>query len=497
MSKFSELLSEICLKRNISSEMLSKLSGVERTQTYRLLKGTRKPSGAEQVRQISRALQLSFQEAEELDRALQIDTVGNKVYERREYLNKLLQDLSFLGLYQSQVSFAVDLSTKENYTRNVTFIRGKQEIGNALRMMSKKEGMKKNGEIDLFLNSNLGMTEAANILDMQAESSLKIRHLLLFDNGKEEKRDIINLRNLFSLLPILIKNRGYEPRVCYEKIAGIESRVVIFPFYCIAGEYVLEISFDGTSGRLLRDTTCAAFFRNRFMSVYSKSTQLAIARHNLQDIINFYIDLNSKSKEQMSYVLEAQAGISRYVTLNNLANNLKPVSADVRSAVDNYVILERSILQNQKGKIQRNSKEGLILSFFTEEGMQIFLEEGRVIQVPDELYDPFLPKDRVEIMGRLIDDAKAGRLLLRMIDEDKFKLSLIFSILSCENRIGMALYPSKTEYWTFEVEEISAVLAIEDYLTYLSNSDLVFGQDESIRRLEKLMTSILGNESVK
>ena len=490
MSKFSELLSEICLKRNISSEMLSKLSGVERTQTYRLLKGTRKPSGAEQVRQISRALQLSFQEAEELDRALQIDTVGNKVYERREYLNKQLQDLSFLGLYQSQVSFAVDLSTKENYTRNVTFIRGKQEIGNALRMMSKKEGMKKNGEIDLFLNSNLGMTEIANILDMQAESSLKIRHLLLFDNGKEEKRDIINLRNLFSLLPILIKNRGYEPRVCYEKITGIESRLVIFPFFCIAGEYVLEISFDGTEGRLIRDTTCAAFFHNKFMSVYSKSTQLAIARHSFEDIINFYIDFNSKSKEQMNYVLEAQAGISRYILPDNLINNLKPVSADVRSVVDNYILLERSILQKQKEKTQRNSKAGLFLSFFTEQGMRIFLEEGRVIQVPNELLDPFLPKDRREIMGRLIDDAKAGRLLLRMIDEDKFKLSLFFSIASCESRIGMALYPSETEYWTFEVEEISSALAIEDYLVYLSNSDLVFGQDESIRRLEKLMTSI-------
>jgi hypothetical protein len=83
-----------------------------------------------------------------------------------------------------------------------------------------------------------------------------------------------------------------------------------------------------------------------------------------------------------------------------------------------------------------------------------------------------------------------------MIDEDKFKLSLIFSILSCESRIGMALYPSKTEYWTFEIEEISAVLAIEDYLAYLSNSELVFGQDESIRRLEQLTIRALDSVQV-
>ena len=105
LSKYSELLAELCRKRNISSELLSKLSGVERTQTYRLLKGTRKPSGAEQIRKINRVLKLSIQESEELNRALQVDSVGYKVFERREYLNRIFQDLSFLSVYQSNLSF--------------------------------------------------------------------------------------------------------------------------------------------------------------------------------------------------------------------------------------------------------------------------------------------------------------------------------------------------------------------------------------------------------
>ena len=493
MSRFSELLAEICRERNISSELLSKLSGVERTQTYRLLKGTRKPSGPEQIRRISRALQLSLQETEELDRALQIDTVGYKVYERREYLNKLFQDLTFLSLYNPEISFVIDLDNDWELTENMTFIRGKQEVGNILRTMLKKEGTKKNGEVDLFLNPDCGLAETSNILDVQKNSTLKIRHLLLFQNGKEGEKDILNLRNLFSLLPILIKNRGYEPRVCYEKLVSTESRIIFFPYFCIAGEYVLEISSDGTDGRLTRNTACAMFFRNKFLSMYSKSTQLALARHDLEAIINFYIDLNSKTKGQISYVLEAQAGISRYVTSKNLVNILKPVSAEVRSALEKYLILENSILQDQKEKRQKDSKAGQILSFFTEDGMRIFLEEGRVIQVPDELYAPFLPQDRLEIMERLIDDAKAGRLLLRMIDEDRFKLPLIFSIMSCENQVGMALYPSKGKYWTIEVEEVSTSLAIEDYISYLSNSDLVFGQEESIRRLEQLMVNVLND----
>ena len=495
MSKFSELLAEICRKRNITSELLSKLSGVERTQTYRLLKGTRKPSGAEQVRQISRALQLSFQEAEELDRALQIDTVGYKIYERREYLNKLFQDLSFLSLHQPRVSFLVDLNKEENYAESMTFIRGKQEIGNALRMISKKEGMNKNGEIDLFLNPDLGVVESSNILEMQEESTLKIRHLLLFDNGSEDVKDLVNLRNLFSLLPFLIKNRGYEPRVCYEKLDGIESRVVLFPYYCIAGDYVLEISSDGTDGRLIRNAACALYFRNKFISVYSRSTRMAIARHDLADIINFYTEFNSKSKDQMNYVLEAQAGLSRYVTSDDLVYNLETNRAEVRSAVDAYILLESSILQDQRE--QGDGKAGMILSFFTEEGMRLFLKEGRILQVPEGLLEPFLPQARVEIIERLITDAKSGRLLLRMIDEDKYKLPLFFSISSYASRIGMALYPSQAEYWTIEVEEVSAVFAVEDYLTYLSNSDLVFGQDESIRRLEKLMARSLDIADVR
>ena len=493
MSKFSELLTELCFKRGITSELLSKLSGVERTQTYRLLKGTRKPSGAEQIRQISRALQLSFQEAEELDRALQIDTVGYKVYERREYLNKVFQDLSFFSLHNSRISFVVDLKREEDYTENISFLRGKQEIGNTLRMMAKKERAKKCGAIDLFLNPDMGGMEPFNIWDVQEDYDLTIRHLLLFDNEKEGEKDIVNLRKLFSLLPLLIKNRGYEARVCYEKLNGIESEVVLFPYYCVAGDYVLEISPDGTDGRLIINAGCAAYFHNKFMSAYSRSTQLAIARYDLEDIINFYIDLNSKSKEEMSYVLEAQGGISRYVTLKNLAKNLKPVSAEVQAAVNNYIFVENSILQNQKERIRRNGKTGLILSFFTEEGIRLFLEEGKVIQVPDTLYDPFPPQERCEIMGRLIDDAKSGQLLLRMINEEKYKLPLIFSILSNKSRVGMALYPSETEYWTIKVEEISTALAVEDYLAYLSSSDFVFDQEESIRRLEKLMRSTLEN----
>ena len=233
------------------------------------------------------------------------------------------------------------------------------------------------------------------------------------------------------------------------------------------------------------------------MFVYSRSIQLAIARSDLEEIINFYIDLNSKARGTMSYVLEAQAGISRYVTLGNLTNTLKAVSTGVQTAVDNYIFLESQILQNQKNIMQRDSKAGLILSFFTEEGMRLFLEEGKVIQVPEELYAPFSMQERYEIMGRLIDDAKSGQLLLRMIDEDKFRLPLTFSILSTDSLVGMALYPSETKYWTFEVEEVSATLAIKDYIEYLSDSDLVFGQEESIRRLEELMASVLDNVSIR
>ena len=494
MSKFSELLTDICQKKKITSELLSKLSGVERTQTYRLLKGTRKPSGTEQVRQISQALQLSFQEAEQLERALQIDTVGYRVFERREYLNKLFQDLSFLSLRKSQVSFVVDLKKEESFTENMTFLRGKQEIGNALRMMSKLEGEKEHGELDLFLNPGSGLVEASSILVMQEECALQIRHLLLFENGEEDEKDIINLGTLFSLLPILIKNRGYEPRVCYEKLSGVESRVVLFPYYCIAGDYLLEISADGTDGRLTRNAVCAAYFHNKFLSVYSRSSQLAVARHGLMDIITFYTEFNSKARGQMNYVLEAQAGLSRYITAGNLSDNQKTILSEVQTVVDNYILLESSILQNQREQVQNCGKAGMILSFFTEEGMRIFLEEGIIIQVPEGLFLPFQQQARREIIERLIADAKSGQLLLRMIDEDKFKLPLIFSISSCESQVGIALYPSKTEYWTIEVEEVSAVFAIEDYLAYLSNSNMVFGQDESIRRLEKLVISVLGDK---
>ena len=55
--------------------------------------------------------------------------------------------------------------------------------------------MNKNGEIDLFLNPDLGVVESSNILEMQEESTLKILHLLMFDNGNEDEKDIVNLRN--------------------------------------------------------------------------------------------------------------------------------------------------------------------------------------------------------------------------------------------------------------------------------------------------------------
>ena len=85
----------------------------------------------------------------------------------------------------------------------------------------------------------------------------------------------------------MIKNRGYVPRVCYEKNAGIESRTVVFPNYCITGDYVLEISSDGTDGRLIKNTSCASYYRNKFLSVYSRSAQLAEACHDLEDLIKF------------------------------------------------------------------------------------------------------------------------------------------------------------------------------------------------------------------
>jgi len=256
MSEFSDLLKRYMDDAAISAYQLSQLCGVERTTIYRVSRGTRQGS-AELVEAVAPYLQLSKNEKQALLESLKIEKIGKSVYQNRVAIRDLFSEIFhwYKRAQQEKADFSVLQNLKVNLkdTGPVIELDSENEVELCLISLLQTIG-ESDKQAEVYSNSlNKAWLIQSTILKA---GNISGKYLPFFQYIQLEKtiaQKVVsnNMQILHAILPFAVIYPGtYEAYYTYT--TANQTMAHLFPYYVIAGDYVLYMAEDYQRGLFLR-----------------------------------------------------------------------------------------------------------------------------------------------------------------------------------------------------------------------------------------------------
>ena len=117
---------------------------------------------------------------------------------------------------------------------------------------------------------------------------------------------------------------------------------------------------------------------------------------------------------------------------------------------------------------------------FTLEGLKLFMETGRVTEIPDFMYTYLTPPQRLTLLKNIIKSVDDGSFAPCIIKSEKFTIPSPICICAPNTHNVIIYYfsPDKGQF-IFHLQELSLVQSFHDFLKSLPDSLLVYSAEES------------------
>lgn len=247
MSLFSDLLEKYLKEKGMKVYQLSKVTGIERTNLFRISKGTRKAQAA-MLPALAAGLRLAPDESDELTRAFEITRVGESLYRRREAVNELI--CSFHNtLDSSKYSVALNPTVQTL----APAYHGKYNVQQIIKIILDAETTAENAFVKMNVPPEheflMGTVQSVS----QITPSMRIEHIFCFENSCGEENDTTNIILCKQIISLLLSCDHYEPRYFYGNVKERFSRLAAFSNLLITSQYALLFSEDEQRAILLTD----------------------------------------------------------------------------------------------------------------------------------------------------------------------------------------------------------------------------------------------------
>lgn len=484
MAAFSEKLQEYISRSQIKIATLSKHSGVDRSFIQKMLSGERVPSDITVLNRLSDALMLTPSERRSLREAYGISRMGEDVYRRRLTVKRLLEeaDSYYFHTPVSELSQAYAPSTLEE----ILPLQGKASVSDGLRMLLDRELHESDPHLFLVMQPDSEFTVILHNC-CRAIPSLRMEHILRFDNEMQyQQENRYNLHCFHCLLPFLLSPCFYRAYFYYGNTGKEANRTSVFPWFVLGKHTLLSLSQDCERGILCSHPQTVSMFHRIFEDMQADCLPL-FQNINTENTQFWNPDewLSPHSSHSCSLQYEPCWGF--FYSMDIVEKQL------LKEIPNRETILEFfSQHRRQVTLVEGNTK---CTAFFTMEGLEHFLSTGRLSELPDGLYHPLTLSQRLTLFQNMILCIQKGSFLPYVIRSQKFRIPRQISFFVADEQHLSCSFSHPTRGLVSAVlREKSIVYSVFDFLEYLSESDLVYSQEESEailrRRLEEFAQSI-------
>ena len=480
MSEFSDLLSLFIKTRDVNVSALTNYCDLDRSTMYKMINGKRTPSSKEIVKKISSFMNLTPIEAHEFMEAYQLTKLGWHTYYRRKSVLDFILDFETKSnsSYTLPRNFS-DFSLFFHNTDKETFpLTGQLQLSSVICKIFLDEITKEKGNICIIAQpEHLEAFNTAALLS-NYKTKLSFQHILCINNNKSliKSQHNYNIQCLKHMVPYYKAFCDYQPYYYYDNVNSHFNNLNFLPCLFLTGNAAVLCSSDLKEGILLRNPEVIKLLQKRFQDILSKVNPLTLK-------------FGSSIQLHLKHFTMASSEPSK---IYNLSAEPCLVPSMTPSLLDKYVSKElperESFLIAMKDYIK--SFAGLKLHFyFTKDGVQNFLMTGRLHEIPEDIYSPFEPEDRIALLKRFCRQIGVSlncHLLKGPLE--KFPLELHFSITT---NYGYLMFSDQNQDLSYIIlKEQNILTAFYDFANSLEENDMLETQEDTIKFLNNMIEAV-------
>ena len=449
MTLFADTLKKYLETKNTTIYTISKISGVDRTMIQHMKVGKRMPANVADVTAIAKAMMLNPSETAELLRAYHISHMGEENFFRCEHVSKIIS-----GFYDmnsaDELVIPTGVQDMLDMQEQLKTINGQANINRILKAVLEIEANKKSGHIKLMVQPEYQyIFDCLTSIDFNRNNTL-VEAIIVFDKNEGHKSTTYNLNILQKLVPILFQCEVFHPYYVYDNVDTLFNHTSMLPFKIITSDFAL-IGETFLKSLSVANPICQAFHPTP--EEYLQSTFLSDE------------EINAEEVHELFYQPCFPSFCPEDILMDRLNKDIIP--AEMQGVIAAYF-----------DKIRAQYSTHHIS--FTLEGLNLFMETGRVTEIPDFMYTYLTPPQRLALLKNIINSVDDGSFTPRIVRSDK--LSVPSPICICapseQNIIIYYFSPNKGQY-IFHLQELSLVHAFHDFLVYLPESSMVYSEEES------------------
>lgn len=495
MSDFSQALKNHVSTQGIPIQTLSKLSDIDRSFIQHMLTGKRIPADSQVLEKIIRAMTLSLNQAQHLRHLYYMERIGSDIYKRHLLVKDLLENIDLMS---SSRDLLISIGYQYDFSdfQSVNIFYGTTEIHSIVKAMLDAEATKGDGYIKLMVQPEHPFLLEL-ILTISSHSTLPIEHIFCMQKDiPVASSNHINIKYMKNIMPLLLSASDYNPYIYYDEIEVKFNQTAILPYFIITSDKVIAISTDFSYATLFLDEEAHHLYDTIYYNVYRITSQLV---ERICDPMEYYCmyselefsALDSPLTAPLISSLVCQPCMMFLITeeqLNKYANNFS-----MRDKVVN-------LMANRAASYYHLLATGHpFVSYFTEEGLDLFCATGRLTEIPDSFYHPIENQDRLALMERLYQLILNTSYQAVAVNPDAFKVStnLVLASLNEATVFFAYVHPVKGPLH-FLFHENSIAYSFFSFMDFLKDSELVLSKQKSLEILErkiKQFKDMLNSES--
>lgn len=481
MSQFGDYLRKLLDERNLSISELSRISGVERTSLQKSITGNRMLSH-DAVENLIWSLQLTPEESEKLRYFYEIFFVGEDKYKSRRIIRRMLENLAALDTDEPAAGWMyLKASVREaegGTFDGKTIIEGKNNVILLVQSVFEREIGQPDAGVEMSIPADMPFfNEYLFYLFKRKKARVRITQIIAIQRNKTEKSlNFHSLECFAELLPLcLISDRQYYPYYYYDtSVASLYTDP--FPYFVVTGDRVLCLSADGDRALLLKGVEYARFYRKHFHAL----------KRQCHTLVNYSEGLFS-SFEEYSRVYDME---NMYVCTYQPCFACEYGDDDIRRKIRKDFPCCEEITEACVSWLSRLRNVGMYHSVFKQEGLNSFMEEGRIDDFP-EIMEEITLEERLELLERLIDSVESERRTsVRMFNEKLFTYpSFITLIASLKTGVGIfttSRFKHGGPMICVHVHEPDVSEAFYDFMLNLPASEITCSKEETLAYLREV-----------
>lgn len=460
MSKFSDKCKELLVENGYNVYRLSQIASLERTTLQRMVTGKRLP-GQEFVKNFCRALRISLLEEREVMELYKIECMGETAYLNQKTILQLFQNLSDFE--------------KENFNshRNIIEHSDLELLSSTsthaydtelLLQFVLKQAFQHEERPAIYTNipgTSSILSHYLMLLAPQYQKDISVEHLIYFQTGVSSAHE--NLETLNQILPLCFsKSITYKPYYYYSKLSKMDQPNLLFPFYIITKQYVLQLSGNLQKSLLHSDPEFVKEYTKEFDRCFSQSVPLLQQSDTLDEAMHLYLQCNDIPK--VITTMESAPCDSDLISPQHFIHLVNKHIPEYSYLLDSYNAFLNMVYQTKRK------------GFITEFGLKHFCEHGITSGTSSVLFPPFNQAERLCSLDHYINTYESSE--KHLLNHHFIFPASLYIELRDRRILHLIHITAKNDISFVTIQESSICDAFADFFETLAESEYVFSDSQ-------------------